>query len=159
MSWKEPEETNGIISDYLVFYNMIGPATVTTPSPDFRPIIADHVDELLSNIVLLEDVFYNYQGELDKDLLTPVTKLCDALLSNETVHEQLMNFTDISQSEYLSQFNVSELVTDWMILTDSRIGAVCSGLLITVKLITETAGKYFFVKHHVDMNFFKFENN
>lgn len=127
MFWKEPEILNGVISQYLVFYNLIGPAVMTTPSLLSQPMILRHLPVLLEESEMIGSVFDTFGATLTEELLIPLANICDVILHNETFFEEVENVTDIDQSYELTQManTANNSLFDWMKSEDVHLGGLC----------------------------------
>lgn len=123
------------MSHYLLVYFLLGPVVDATDTPLNQPAIADHVEALVNNMNLLEDMFDNLFLDLDDQLLPSMASLCDMVFQNATLYDQLHNVTDVSQSDLLTHFNMTESISDWLILSDNSIGTLCDGLLQSVNFV------------------------
>jgi len=137
---------NGVITHYLVIYYTTGPVSITTIAPPTQPIISDYLQALIENGVLIADIFDNFDSSsLDEILLTPVAQLCDLLFQNSSIYDQYNNISDISsigQSQFVLHLNISEVISDWLFLTETTIGTLCGELLLAVRtLIIADQGK------------------
>ncbi|XP_053381258.1 hemicentin-1-like isoform X2 [Mercenaria mercenaria] len=130
LSWKPPEVTNGVITNYLVLYHSVGTAVVTTPFSLSKPTLGEHISELLNNLNLLKNIFDNFEETLTEGLIQPLANICDIILHNKTLYKEVQNETDILQSDELTQImNISSnAIFDWMNIEHISVGKLCLNL-------------------------------
>ncbi|WAR31029.1 DSCAM-like protein [Mya arenaria] len=127
LSWRPPPVTNGIISHYLVTYVMIGRAT-PLDMDQIEVNFTENIGDLVQKEALISEIFINFSPKITRDLLYPIAHMCDTVYLNSTALEKYENTTDISQSEYLLQFNISNVLSDWMKDEDVMIGPLDSSI-------------------------------
>ncbi|XP_052790482.1 cell adhesion molecule DSCAM-like [Mya arenaria] len=140
LSWRPPPVTNGIISHYLVTYVMIGRAT-PLDMDQIEVNFTENIGDLVQKEALISEIFINFSPKITRDLLYPIAHMCDTVYLNSTALEKYENTTDISQSEYLLQFNISNVLSDWMKDEDVMIGDLCGGLKSAIQeILIDNAG-------------------
>lgn len=127
LSWEPPEKPNGVITHYLILYHVIGQAVESTPTLQPLPLIHEHLSILLNCSHLMNTVFSYFDKTLTEEILTPLASVCDAVLFNKTLFEDVENITDILQSNVVTHTaNISNnRIFDWMGREQVQLGNLC----------------------------------